>query len=33
MANLGGHSGVPEYAGEDAARFFTRHLRPAAGGD
>jgi hypothetical protein len=25
-ANLGGHTGVPEYAGEDAARFFTRHL-------
>ena len=28
-ANLGGHTGVPEYAGEDAARFFARHLRPA----
>lgn len=26
-ANLGGHTGVPEYAGEEAARFFTRHLR------
>jgi hypothetical protein len=25
-ANLGGHTGVPQYAGEDAARFFTRHL-------
>lgn len=26
QANLGGHRGVPEYAGEDAARFFARHL-------
>lgn len=26
-ANLGGHTGVPQYAGEAAARFFTRHLR------
>ena len=26
-ANMGGHTGVPEFAGEDAARFFTRHLR------
>ncbi|MFG2608470.1 alpha/beta hydrolase [Streptomyces sp. NPDC048514] len=26
-ANLGGHTGVPEYAGEAAARFFTRHLK------
>jgi hypothetical protein len=25
-ANLGGHTGVPAFAGEDAARFFTRHL-------
>jgi hypothetical protein len=25
-ANMGGHTGVPEYAGEDAARFFARHL-------
>ncbi|WP_418001833.1 dienelactone hydrolase family protein [Mycobacterium sp. PDNC021] len=33
-ANMGGHTGVPAYAGEDAARFFTRHLipdRPPAG--
>jgi hypothetical protein len=29
QANMGGHTGVPEYAGEDAARFFARHLRPA----
>jgi dienelactone hydrolase len=27
QANMGGHTGVPSYAGEDAARFFTRHLR------
>ncbi len=26
-ANMGGHTGVPRYAGEDAARFFARHLR------
>lgn len=25
-ANMGGHTGVPQFAGEDAARFFTRHL-------
>ena len=25
-ANLGGHTGVPQFAGEDAARFFARHL-------
>lgn len=25
-ANMGGHTGVPWYAGEDAARFFARHL-------
>jgi len=27
QANMGGHTGVPEFAGEDAARFFVRHLR------
>ena len=27
QANLGGHRGVPSYAGDDAARFFERHLR------
>ncbi len=27
VANLGGHTGVPAFAGEDAARFFERHLR------
>jgi hypothetical protein len=26
QANMGGHTGVPPYAAEDAARFFTRHL-------
>ncbi|WP_109005627.1 alpha/beta hydrolase [Streptomyces rishiriensis] len=26
-ANMGGHTGVPQYAGEAAARFFTRHLK------
>jgi dienelactone hydrolase len=25
-ANMGGHAGVPAFAGEDAARFFARHL-------
>ncbi|MFF2198418.1 alpha/beta hydrolase [Streptomyces sp. NPDC058157] len=27
VANMGGHTGVPRSAGEDAARFFTRHLK------
>ncbi|MFI6173800.1 alpha/beta hydrolase [Nocardia sp. NPDC051052] len=26
-ANMGGHTGVPQYAGEEADRFFTRHLK------
>jgi hypothetical protein len=26
-ANLGGHTGVPQFAGDDAARFFVRHLK------
>ncbi|MEU3827574.1 alpha/beta hydrolase [Streptomyces sp. SID161] len=26
-AHLGGHTGVPQYAGDAAARFFTRHLK------
>lgn len=26
-ANMGGHSGVPQFAGDAAARFFARHLR------
>ncbi|OBA75009.1 hypothetical protein A5641_26435 [Mycobacterium sp. 1554424.7] len=25
-ANLGGHTGVPQHAGEEATRFFVRHL-------
>jgi len=27
-ANMGGHTGVPAYAGEAAGRFFARHLLP-----
>lgn len=30
-ANMGGHTGVPQFAGEDAIRFFGRHLGAAAG--
>lgn len=26
-ANMGGHRGVPQHAGEDAGSFFARHLR------
>jgi hypothetical protein len=26
-ANMGGHAGVPHFAGDDAARFFSRHLK------
>jgi hypothetical protein len=26
-ANVGGHTGIPQFAGDDAARFFTRHLK------
>ncbi len=26
-ANLGGHTGVPDFEGDDANRFFARHLR------
>jgi len=26
-ANMGGHTGVPQFAAEDAAGFFARHLR------
>ncbi|MEU3460448.1 alpha/beta hydrolase [Streptomyces sp. NPDC006733] len=26
-ANLGGHTGVPQFAGDAAAQFFARHLR------
>lgn len=31
QANVGGHLGVPEFAGEDAQRFLERHLGVAAG--
>jgi hypothetical protein len=27
QANMGGHTGVPQHAGEDGARFFARHLK------
>ncbi|MEC3957470.1 alpha/beta hydrolase [Nocardia sp. CDC153] len=27
QANMGGHTGVPPHAGEDASRFFARHLK------
>ena len=27
-ANMGGHTGVPQFASDDAARFFARHLGP-----
>jgi dienelactone hydrolase len=26
-ANIGGHTGVPQFAGDDAVRFFARHLK------
>jgi len=26
-ANMGGHTGVPQFAGDSAAQFFTRHLK------
>ncbi|MEU8432855.1 alpha/beta hydrolase [Streptomyces sp. NPDC029216] len=26
-ANMGGHTGVPRFAGDEAAQFFTRHLK------
>jgi hypothetical protein len=30
-ANLGGHTGVPAFEGEDTARFLARHLRRLPG--
>ncbi|RXZ37987.1 alpha/beta hydrolase, partial [Agromyces binzhouensis] len=30
VANMGGHTGVPAFAGDDAARFFERHLTQAS---
>lgn len=32
-ANMGGHTGVPQFASEDAARFFARHLGARGYGD
>ncbi len=29
QANMGGHTGVPPHAGDDAGRFFVRHLAAA----
>lgn len=29
-ANMGGHTGVPQFEGDDANRFFTRHLSSPA---
>ncbi len=26
-ANMGGHTGVPQFEGDDANRFFARHLK------
>jgi hypothetical protein len=33
QANMGGHIGVPQFAGEDAGRFFVRHLKDLQAGD
>jgi len=30
QANLGGHTGVPPHAGDEAARFFARHLKASS---
>ncbi|WP_239642491.1 alpha/beta hydrolase [Microbacterium sp. B19] len=30
VANMGGHTGVPAFAGKDAGRFFVRHLQARA---
>ncbi len=29
-ANMGGHTGVPQFEGDDGTRFFARHLQPAS---
>jgi dienelactone hydrolase len=31
-ANTGGHTGVPQFEGDDASRFFARHLRETTPG-
>ncbi|MEV7415467.1 alpha/beta hydrolase [Streptomyces sp. NPDC089919] len=33
QANMGGHTGVPQFAGDDAARFFARHLAGRSDGE
>ena len=33
QANMGGHTGVPQFAGEDAGRFFVRHLKGRQAGN
>ena len=30
QANMGGHTGIPAFAADDAGRFFIRHLHPVA---
>lgn len=32
QANMGGHTGIPPHAAEDAGRFFLRHLREEGSG-
>lgn len=33
QANMGGHTGVPRFAGEEAGRFLARHLKNRRSGD
>ncbi len=33
QANTGGHTGVPQFAGEEAGRFFVRHLKDRQAGN
>jgi hypothetical protein len=30
QANMGGHTGIPAFAADDAGRFFVRHLHSVA---
>jgi hypothetical protein len=32
-ANMGGHTGVPQFEGDAENRFFARHLRPGRQAD
>jgi hypothetical protein len=32
-ANMGGHTGVPQFEGDEGNRFFARHLKPNRQGD